>query len=300
MSKTTSFVVALGAFGALAYLLNPLPPDAPSAARVSTASQATAIAQPAVRESSAPAAARPPAQDATVRLVQQIQTELLRLGCYAGAVDGRWTPETQQAMHVLGERVRVLRPVETPDYIMLALARSQASHVCTASDRATAAARLPASRIVPSAAALEKAQPSPGATRVPRSADRRMAPDTSRVRMTRHDEDRRGARSDMRSAERAVPDPADDRAVLPRDEGALGENRMGLGAAQVDALGDGLAPRDPTAPAVLRGPEQAPPVIAELTPPPTLRRIERDERPVARPRNDWKRTIFSKLRESGP
>lgn len=300
MSKTTSFVVALGAFGALAYLLNPLPPQAPSANRVATAGQdavspGTAVTQPAAAtETSAATVARPPPQDATVRLVQQIQTELLRLGCYAGAVDGRWTLETQQAMHILGERVRVLRPVETPDYIMLALARSQASHICTARDRATAAARLPA-RVVPTAAPLEKGQRPPGSTQTRRSADRsRVAGDTPYARVARQDENR---------STRTASDREDDRTVLaPRDDDALGENRMGLGAAPVDPLRAGIDPRDPTAPAVLRGP--SPPTrgaaLAELTPPPSARRTEREWRSPARPRRDWKRNVFIQLRESGP
>lgn len=307
MSKTTSFVAALGAFGALAYLLNPLPPDLPSANRVATANQATASEAPMPPASPAAAGARAPAQDATVRLVQQIQTELLRLGCYAGAVDGRWTAETQQAMHVLGERVRVLRPVETPDYIMLALARSQASHVCTARDRDTAAARLQA-RIVPSAAPLERAPRPSGSTRTQRSADRaRAADETSRQRLTRR-EDGPAATTGLHTAERGAPDIDDDDAVLPRDQGALAESRMGLGAAPVDPLRAGIDPRDPAAPAMLRGPGSSAHYpganVAELTPPPAAHHIERESRPApppaTRPRSDWKRTIFNKMRENGP
>jgi len=293
MSKTTSFVAALGAFGALAYLLNPLPPDTQWANRVATTSHGTvatapAVGQPAAPETPAPTAARPPVQDATARLVQQIQTELLRLGCFAGTVDGRWTPETQQAMHVLGERVRVLRPVDTPDYIMLAFARSQASHVCTASDRATAAARVSA-RIVPSAAR--------GTAPVQPRGDRAetSVPDAARARVSRRAESR-AAPPETRTAERAVPDAEDDDAVLPRDRGALGESRMGLGVADVD-------PRDPSAPPLLRAPAGAArdSGVAEIVPPPSTRRAERDVRPAAaRPRTDWRRTIFAKMRESGP
>jgi hypothetical protein len=274
MTKTTSFVAALGAFGALAYLLNPLPPEMPSAKKAAVASQAGDLntpvtAQPSALGGSAAAPARAPVQNATVRLVQQIQTELLRLGCYAGAADGRWTPETQQAMHVLGERVRVLRPVETPDYIMLALARSQASHVCTAQDRATAAARVPA-RVVPSAAALEKAERlgTTRSARAQRAADRgHTASDTSHVPAIPHDE-----RAD------------NDRVLLPLDQDDLAENRMGLGAPPVD-------------------PPLVAASVAELAPRPAARHIEHEARPFiapSRPRRDWKRKVFMDMRENGP
>ncbi len=303
MSKTTSFVAALGAFGALAYLLNPLPPDAERSlagqARISPEVVPAAAPEVAVASVSV---ARAPVQDATVRLVQQIQTELLRLGCYAGIVDGRWTLETQQAMHILGERVRVLRPVETPDYIMLAFARSQASHVCTAHDRATAAARLPAAHIVPTAAPLQKADRTPGQSQPQRSSERSRtaASGASRDRTGRHV----GSTGvDTRSAERAASDSNNDVDVLPRDGRLLAESRMGLGAAPVDPLRAGIDPRDPSAPAILRGP--APPTpgagMAELAVAPTAGRAERGPRPATTARRvDWKRNVFIQMRESGP
>ena len=90
--------------------------------------------------------------------------------------------------------------------------------------------------------------------------------------------------------------------MIPRDQGVLGENRMGLGAAQVDPLRAGLDPRDPTAPAMLRGPAQAAPVgpsVAEVVASPA-RRAERVWRPATDPRRDWKRNVFIQLRMSGP
>ncbi len=293
MSKTTSFVAALGTFGALAYLLNPLPPDAgkPLAAQAKISPEVVPAVAPEVVTASV-AAGHVPMQDATVRLVQQIQTELLRLGCYAGAVDGRWTLETQQAMHILGERVRVLRPVETPDYIMLALARSQASHVCTARDRATAAARLPAAHMVPTAAPLQKTGRASGQSQAQRSAERsRTASGTARDHTGRHIGN---AGADMRTAERAA-DSEDDVDVLPRDGRVLAESRMGLGAAHVAPLRAGIDPRDPSAPAQGTG-------IAELAPPAVVRRADREPpRPATTVRRgDWKRNVFIQMRESGP
>lgn len=283
MSKTTSFVAAFGAFGALAYLLNPLPPDAQLVKRAAT-SQATVPPAPAAipqAASETPQTAVPgtAAQNAAVRLVQQIQTELLRLGCYAGAVDGRWTDETQQAMHALGERVRVLRPVETPDYIMLALARGQASHVCTARDRATAAAHRPA-RIVPSAAPLERPQHSPGTTSAQRGPE-------DRVRANRRAESTARS-SNIRPADRDALDADVDDTVLPYNRSALAEAPMGLGAARIDPLQAGIDPRNPTEPAILRAPA------------PRAEREVRRPTPSRSARNDWKRSVFSKMRENGP
>jgi hypothetical protein len=307
MSKSMGLVGALGAFGALAYLLTPLPPESQSTVVVATANVAPSPAaapasQAAVR---GPVASSPaPAQDATVRLVQQIQTELLRLGCYSGAVDGRWSPETQQAMQALGERVRVLRPVDTPDYIMLALARGQSSHLCAAPDRA-AAARQPA-RVTPMSASTGTPDAPRAATPSRRTAERpQAAAQPSRGRPAAPIESRSPA-SESRTIERAIPSPVDD-----DPDNDLGQSRMGLGAAAVDPLRAGMDPRDPTAPAILRGPPTPAHAvsasgIAEIAPPPSA---EKAARTAARPtsytssmsgRGDWKRNFFQRMRENGP
>jgi hypothetical protein len=134
---------------------------------------------------------------------------------------------------------------------------------------------------------LEKGQPTPKSSQTRRSADRsRAAPDTPHARVGPQDHDR---------SIRTASDSEDDRAALVRDDDALGENRMGLGAAPIDPLRAGIDPRNPTAPAVLRGPS-----VAEITPPPAVRRVEREWRPPANPRRDWKRNVFIQLREAGP
>lgn len=312
MSKSMGLVGALGAFGALAYLLTPLPPESQSTVVVATANQATSPAAPpasqaAVRGRVAPSP--PPAQDATVRLVQQIQTELLRLGCYSGAVDGRWSPETQQAMQALGERVRVLRPVDTPDYIMLALARGQSSHLCAAPDRA-AAARQPA-RVTPMSASTETPEAPRATSPSRRTAERpQAAAQPARARTATPPsappiESRPPPVAESRTIERAIPSPVDD-----DTDSELGQNRMGLGVAAVDPLRAGMDPRDPTAPALLRGPPMPARAasdsgITEIVPPPA----EKAARTAARPpsfsssmsgRGDWKRNFFQRLRENGP
>ena len=149
MGKFVGLVGALTTVGAVAYLMAPLPPSA-------TDVPATAAARSDVPTSKTAVANRPPVTapslqvrnpqptprgEPTVALIQQIQTELQRLGCYDGAIDGRWTDATQRAMQTLGERVSVLRPVDTPDYIMLALARDQSSTVCNRAMQRSAAAK---------------------------------------------------------------------------------------------------------------------------------------------------------------
>ncbi len=313
MSKTAGLLGAVGAFGALAYLLAPLPPEAqrPDADAVkATASSPVAPSPPAKSEvKSEPvkvarvstASPAPATQDTTVRLVQQSQTELLRLGCYNGAVDGHWSPETQQAMHALGARVRVLRPVDTPDYIMLALARSQVSHICAPKDQATAS-HQPA-RIVPMAGPWEtRTQRMRAGTALKRAADRAATAES------------RPHTRNAEATETAAENTAGDSMISPRDRATLEQNRMGLGAAAVDPLRAGIDPRDPTAPAILRGPPPVEPrtairsASAELdavpSPPPRAsHRSSSGERYVAPSRSerkDWRRAVFNKLRESGP
>lgn len=321
MSKTTGLVGALGAFGALAYLLAPLPPETPSAGMALSPSPKAAATAPVESGSAAtvvPVAAEEPAAprvDAGVRLVQQIQSELLRLGCYGGAVDGRWSLETQQGMQALGERVRILRPVETPDYIMLALARSQTSHVCTARDRETAS-RQPA-RIVPMAAPAEITPERAATPPVRRPSGRAAAaPEMPRVRSGARTanqpiESRNvSAAQPYRAAERAADQADDDDRVLPLSQDVISQDRMGLGAAPVDPLRAGIDPRDPTAPAVLRGPHtaRAGSIVGDLGPPSAApdraRSAARPASPGVTPRRsarrDWKRNFFAQMREAGP
>jgi hypothetical protein len=143
MGKFVGLVGAMTTVGALAYLMAPLPQSAnsivdhlPNAPKIAAAPVVSPPTAPAIRTT----AARTSSQgEPTVLLVQQIQSELHRLGCYGGAIDGQWNDATQRAMQTLGERVSVLRPVDTPDYIMLALARGQAGTVCASTQRSAAA-----------------------------------------------------------------------------------------------------------------------------------------------------------------
>jgi len=295
MSKTTGLVGGLCAFGALAYLMAPLPPETErggaavpvSAPAPSPAVQPASIIHPVTVARVSPAAPVPLPADATTRLVLQIQTELLRLGCYDGAVDGRWSAETQQAMHALGERVRVLRPVDTPDYIMLALARRQASHTCLPQDRATAS-RQPA-RIVHLAGPWEgTADRSRAAAPVRRQAERTTAGDV-RPKVS-SSADRRVSTTGGASAERTSVSQTED-LPPPRERGDFDGSRMGLGAAAVDPL---------ARPQLERSAADQPPPVAQ--PPRRAPRVTSEVRPASRSaaRNEWRRNIFNKMRFDGP
>lgn len=102
-----------------------------------TAAAHTGIAGQASVSNAALAAAEPrlgspqPASDeAYYALVRDLQRELRRLGCYWGEVDGSWGPGTRRAMSALMARVNATLPVNEPDYILLALARTQPDQAC--------------------------------------------------------------------------------------------------------------------------------------------------------------------------
>lgn len=75
-------------------------------------------------------AVKPSDEAARRELVRNLQQELKRTGCYDGVVSGDWTPNTKRALAALVGRVNSSLPVEEPDYILLALARSQHGQVC--------------------------------------------------------------------------------------------------------------------------------------------------------------------------
>lgn len=63
-------------------------------------------------------------------LAVAIQKNLVRLGCYSGTPDGRWTKPVRNAMERLNSRLNAVLPTEKPDDALLALARSQTARVC--------------------------------------------------------------------------------------------------------------------------------------------------------------------------
>ena len=308
MSKFSSLAGALGAFGALAYLMAPLPPETaqsnvtpgPLVAAAPNAEHPSVAASTPV---SAPAPEAQAPRDPAVVLVQQLQTELLRLGCYTGAVDGHWSAETQQAMHALGERARVLRPVDTPDYIMLALARSQPSHICLPRG-STTASRQPARMMhmagplggVPDAApSAPRASPAVRPRTEPppprRTTDRTpgsvvyILPRPQQPAASR--EERPADRSSM--AERS-PVETPDTGISAPDRSELARSRMSLGVTSVDPLSPPLpATNTPEAQDAAPAPRRTSRAVAET----------RQAPPKSR-RTDWRRTVFSNLGYNGP
>ncbi len=64
------------------------------------------------------------------RLVRDLQSELRRIGCYHGQIDGAWGPGSKYAIRDFLQRVNSALPPEDPDYIMLSLLRSHRGTVC--------------------------------------------------------------------------------------------------------------------------------------------------------------------------
>lgn len=57
-------------------------------------------------------------------LARDIQTELARLGCYAGPIDGNWSPEAQRAAGSFVTEANARIPVGEPDLALFSLAKS--------------------------------------------------------------------------------------------------------------------------------------------------------------------------------
>ena len=64
--------------------------------------------------------------DAATRaaLARDIQSELARLGCYAGPVDGSWSAETQRAAGLFVTEANARIPVSEPDFALFSLAKT--------------------------------------------------------------------------------------------------------------------------------------------------------------------------------
>ena len=65
-----------------------------------------------------------------VTMSRQLQTELRRVGCYDGDVNGVWTRESRQAMSAFIDRANATLPVDEPDGILLTLVRTYDGKVC--------------------------------------------------------------------------------------------------------------------------------------------------------------------------
>jgi hypothetical protein len=63
-------------------------------------------------------------------LVRDLQTELRRVGCYGGKLDGSWGAGSKYAIRAFLQNLNSALPTDQPDHFMLSLLRSQRGVVC--------------------------------------------------------------------------------------------------------------------------------------------------------------------------
>lgn len=68
--------------------------------------------------------------DARAKLVRNLQTELKRVGCYVGEVDGDWGAASKRAITEFLHKVNATLPTDTPDYILLTLIQGHVDRAC--------------------------------------------------------------------------------------------------------------------------------------------------------------------------
>lgn len=73
---------------------------------------------------------KPADESSRYQLIRDLQTQLKRVGCYEGEIDGDWGPGSRRAMSSFVERVNASLPTEEPDYILLMLAQGHSDRVC--------------------------------------------------------------------------------------------------------------------------------------------------------------------------
>ena len=109
--------------------LAPFPSGVAPPPAVEPAPETVVVTLPSAKAPEGPRRTRPATGD-LLSLAQQLQGELHRVGCYAGAIDGVWSPPSQRAMKAFTDRVNAHLPVDEPDYVLLALVRAQRDKVC--------------------------------------------------------------------------------------------------------------------------------------------------------------------------
>ena len=65
-----------------------------------------------------------------IPIARELQSELQRVGCYGGVIDGYWSPLSQRSAKAFVEGVNAHLPVGEPDVALLALVRATRSTVC--------------------------------------------------------------------------------------------------------------------------------------------------------------------------
>ena len=63
-------------------------------------------------------------------LIREIQRQLKRVGCYDGAVNGKWSPQLRTASKAFADQVNAKLPLDRPDYILLRLTEAHEGRAC--------------------------------------------------------------------------------------------------------------------------------------------------------------------------
>jgi hypothetical protein len=95
-----------------------------------TGAAASPPTSPAVSETVVVSAPRAGAGDQPQPLTLAVQTELRRLGCYAGALDGDWGRASMQGLRAFLDEAGTTLPVGKPDYVTLTLLRGYTDRIC--------------------------------------------------------------------------------------------------------------------------------------------------------------------------
>jgi hypothetical protein len=146
--------------------------------------------------------AAPPAGDRG-SVTRQLQTELKRVGCYDGEVNGVWTTSSRLAMRNFTDLVNAKLPIDKPDHILLALVQGRQDRVCGVAQTAQRKAldKPEAGEPIPARAPSPPVAASP-VVAVP--APKLIAPPTEAVRPTA-----------SRRADQKQPPPKDDPQPTP-------------------------------------------------------------------------------------
>lgn len=75
-------------------------------------------------------ASRATSDEQRAQLVRELQSELKRVGCYIGAIDGEWDHASKAAMGAFNDRVNATLPFDEPDFILLTLVQGHRGHAC--------------------------------------------------------------------------------------------------------------------------------------------------------------------------
>ncbi len=102
--------------------------DAPAAAKPNATWTAVVTAEPS--RAGKLTSSKPGDADTRAVLTRDLQTELQRVGCYGGEINGTWTASTKRAMSAFMDRVNATLPIEEPDYILLTLVQGQKAIAC--------------------------------------------------------------------------------------------------------------------------------------------------------------------------